>query len=279
MSSKLTGIITTSPIPLNPSTSMISQVLDSTKRLVNHTIIIFDGFKTSPIIKQEYKAFKSCKITRESSLKYLEFISNFHQLIDNIDQLQSVDFLSEKFASKFSNMKVSRYINHTLIVHDINIGFALAVKSAFEFIKTEYILINQHDWKIVKEIPIHGLIDILDSNPDFNYIGFVSRRSLNYTVSNHLNQTTTTLSINNLDFAKLFFWYDRTHISRLDYYKNNVFGHGYFSIGDFIEDTFGHVVLSDCKNGFWDKYGCLLFLGDGQVAVQHLNGRKTKVLD
>ncbi len=60
-------------------------------------------------------------------------------------------------------------------------------------------------------------------------------------------------TINQLPFIRLYFWYDKPHIASTKYYKEQVFGKGYFKRGDFIEDVFGQYMMNDIRASYLDK--------------------------
>ena len=281
----VTIIITTSPIPSNPSTKMLSQVLES----LSHSpylntcpiILVFDGFT----LNENSTQFKSSKISGDQSKSYNEFRSAVHELLSGSkDPPQSETTYEEKVGLNINSTVTQRIFSSKLqtLSQSVRVGFALAIRSALFQVNTPYILIVQHDWAFRRSIPIENLLCILDNDTEVNYIGFVSRQTLDYAnrKSNRAPSITSEVIIKyNEPFTRLFFWYDKPHLARAEYYRTQVFGHKRFKRGDFIEDTFGHTVLSESKAGgieSWKKYACWLWYPDNGLipTIRHLNGRK-----
>lgn len=262
-------VITSSPIRSNPSTEMIDRLFLSTASfspgLISGTIIVFDGYTFA-----EKEEWKQSRINQTSIDNYKLFKSmvkeRFGKVLDRKIKRQQIG------TNSYANVQICFYAKNLITIeHDTRVGFALALYSGLEFVHTPLVLINQHDWIILPEVPLGEIIDTMEAVPAMNYIGFVSRRSTQY----HLKYNQDILLLNNLSFCKLFFWFDRIHIARTDFYKTVIFNNNRFKKGDFIEDTFGHVMLNDCKNGSWEKYNAYMYCpNDGlQICCSHLNGR------
>lgn len=159
----LTAIVTTSPTPTNPDVEFFAKMLSSLSSLnssINHLIITFDGFK---IIDDKQEALKKARITTSQSLNYLGYQENVKKLI-----LEKFDFptnVLEIKSSSGSRLGKHTYTNvdciriqHGDIICDflypqINMGFALSVREALKHVESEYVLIQQHDWSFVGDIP------------------------------------------------------------------------------------------------------------------------------
>jgi hypothetical protein len=286
-----TLIITTSPIPSNPSLEMISKVLESISDQSFDIIICFDG---ATVVEDGRKEeWKQGKISSKSWDNYNEY----RMLLCAKLAGNSIYEWGDDEDFKAGRSKVKSHTNHVrlnsniiAISHSARVGFALAVYSGLLKATTETVIIHQHDWRISTEVAslLPRFTDILVQNPEINYIGFVSRRSKEYVVKNKPvlvdRSLGETLTYGGLPFCRLHFWYDRIHLARVSFYMVEIFREngGLFKNGDFIEDTFGHKQMQACKdypldspNG-WKKYGSLLYYpNDGKdVGVSHLNGRK-----
>jgi hypothetical protein len=87
-----------------------------------------------------------------------------------------------------------------------------------------------------------------------------------------------TQDIYGLRLMPLVFWYDKTHLCRTDYYRNNIFKNDDIKIISFIEDTFGiHQKNDIIKNGFqsFSKYRSFLYYEDfpDSIMIKHNSGR------
>ncbi len=81
-----------------------------------------------------------------------------------------------------------------------------------------------------------------------------------------------------LKLMPLYFWYDRIHIARVDYYKNYVYNKDKsgVTVKNFIEDTFGQKERMDLKiNGMsaFKKYNTFILFDNKKTAVAHAGGR------
>lgn len=238
-------VISSSPIPSNPSIEMIEQVIlrvfEEKPALV---VLVFDGH--SKLSTQSDRCeWKSGRINEDAAHNYEIFKANVVKLLTRIhssfepDQPDQPELYKEQ--SRY-NIKVgtntTSTVNKTiynfknaitqivLIEHSIRVGFALGVSSALDQITTDFVLINQHDWLLLvrirgddtKDVPIIKLLRIMEERNDMNYISFISRRSLKYATNNTselLNAMgSEVITIDDEDFARLFFWYDRPHLAR-----------------------------------------------------------------
>jgi len=303
-------IITSSPVPSNPSMKMLRTVMDAFKLspyLANCPIIlVFDGFRIVDEIEaqyksaqittkqsEDYKAFQSAVLhhlsgsSLETPRKYSSIIS-FNLDLPNFQRFLLYFIIGSQYTYKVGPRLESTVTQTTLnsrirtLSHSVRVGFALAVHSALGHVKTEYVLIQQHDWCFRIQVPFVNLLKTLDELPEMNYIGFISRQVLDYAnrKTNRAPKVSSEVVIKNSEpMTRLCFWYDKPHIARTDYYRTQVFGHKRFRRGDFIEDTFGHIVLHDSKKeGMegWGRYGCWLWYPDDALipTIQHLNGRR-----
>jgi hypothetical protein len=271
---KLSIIITTSPIRLNPSTKIIEKIFDNFRYIdgLNDCIkiIICDGYNIDDIPK-----YKSGVITNDEAERYLKYISNLNKLIEN---------------NILKNTK--------LIIRETRYGFANNVQYALDLITTKYVLIYQHDWLFVRSININHILDIIDSRNDIKYVSFVSSptenyvKKLNYHMHKYLKEETkgngiveTYTKHFSIPLIPLDFWYDKPHICSVEFYKEFVFGkqhydykqQKYFKVKNFIEDTLGQVEKNDIKlNGLsaHAKYGTYLLYDFDHLAILHINGRR-----
>ena len=313
MKNKLSIILTTSPIPLNPSIFVIQSVVESFfTHLFNisscHLIVCMDGYKEG-----DQSRPKMCRVTAQERMNYELYKKNLKSFI--LEKWSKESFLSlEDFTKKESEYilvpkspkneeikihleeylyKGSKVITFYQIIGE-RIGFALGVKECLEFVSTEYVLVAQHDWAFEKHIPIHDILKRMQENEHLNYIAFISRSNLSYSIKKGVNQSGIKKVDSSVyyhpdlkDFSRIYFWYDRTHLCKKQTYKEIVFGHGYFKRGNFIEDVFGHVMMNDIRSSTCleemitrhNKYGCYLYEPSNEIYLRHLNGRKYKTFE
>jgi hypothetical protein len=293
----LSVIVTTSPIPSNPSLEMIEKVIDSILQfpVKVQIYVVFDGVRNAAPGKEE--EFKSGKISQDSELRYKEFRINFIETFgspSNSEEEFQFDFsVGKNTVSHVTLQRISEKIS--IVTHSIRIGFALAVSSALQNCKTEVVMIHQHDWILTQDCvsKLNEFCNVI-LNGTYNYLTFVSRRSKNYIKSNHpilvkrhFETGESIFTIDDNPFCRLFYWYDRPHLARTSFYLTKVFSLGRFKRGDFTEDTFGHDVMQSSKDypllseKGWAKYRCIMYYpDDGDViGAIHLNGRHYKTID
>ena len=308
-------VITTSPIPSHPSIDIINEVLfyiENDLYLKHCTlIIVFDGFQTWN--KCEWK---SSRVTEEAAMNYEQYKLNLKARLGfSRGNVQVSDLSFQVGTNTISHAKVERIKvgeegkEIITISHSLRTGFALALKSGLIYITTDVTLIHQHDWLLNEGLPFKDLVgilkenkyqsgeenkaeDVINNDEDvINYIGFLSRKNLNYNqfkagklFQEEVRKSSTVMiekgtTEGPLPFTRLFFYYDRPHLAKTSFLNNYLFGNCRFKRGDFIEDKFGHIVMNDCKeNGLdgWRKYGLWIYYPDDghTIAIRHLNGRK-----
>ncbi|KAJ3026130.1 UNVERIFIED_CONTAM: hypothetical protein HDU68_006148 [Siphonaria sp. JEL0065] len=152
-------------------------------------------------------------------------------------------------------------------------------------VATPYVFACQHDWRLNEKLEISGFLNLMERECDMNYLGFISRRSANYhAVAVHGRGLPDALVDPPLDvnipLCRSYFWFDKNHIARTAFYQNTVFAGGFkFKRGDFIEDTMGHQMMNEIKEGgldAWKRWGAYLYypnLGKTNSLV-HVNGRQ-----
>lgn len=213
-----TIIITTSPIPSNPSLEIISNVISSLKEnpILSSWlfVLVCDGVSNS---SAENNSWKAGKITAESNENYQEFKKELCNIY--IPQPQQVSQeLYQVGKRTFSSVTKKSGDDFIILEHSIRVGFALAVKSAFDMVvETDLVLINQHDWIFINDPPLHKIVNIFSLEVDnVNYIAFASRRCRKYHTHNSNDiirmikrEGAEIETMGGLPFCRLYFWYDR----------------------------------------------------------------------
>jgi hypothetical protein len=154
--------------------------------LHGHFVIVFDGYKES--IKEALKSGKTSakgienyEIYKTNAFRFFikkfnldpqnacKFYSNYtlgkDQIELDITQIESKD---NALARKISLLHVS---GHAL-------GFAHAVNCGLQFVQTPLVLVLQHDWMFVKEIPLEEILDEMLQNDEITYITFPTKWNL-----------------------------------------------------------------------------------------------------
>jgi hypothetical protein len=308
----VTLIITTSPTPSAPSTDLISGILDSFKRycpvlLFCRIIVVFDTYDRV----SERMRLKKGQITADGARAVELYKTNVKRLILNeyypkgegasqvaVHGQGVAEYGSPHLAENHVALSTSQTEDKrvTFIEPTGRLGFGLAVRSALRMTETPYVWVQQHDWPLVRDIPLASLLEVMqasdaDSNVPVKYVCLPAVRMLSYAVSAHVVQfptlRTLTAQLKRDFFPKsqpdmgvpltpLFFWHDKPHIASTAHYLARIFPSRLaIARGDFIEDSIGQRARTQMKEGNWAKWACWLYYPeDGKVAcLQHRHGR------
>eukprot|EP00750_Incisomonas_marina_P014592 INCI17691.5.p1 GENE.INCI17691.5~~INCI17691.5.p1 ORF type:complete len:589 (-),score=79.91 INCI17691.5:69-1835(-) len=325
VSQHLTIVVTTSPVISNPSTKLIEHLLRSMHEVPGlrdcAVLIMCDGYK---VIEDERHRLhgkvtnKRGRVTPEGAAKYEEFKQRLKALcvVANKfpepsaageettpstceEKLPSASVLAEDDGSASSAFK-----RCTVVPMATHHGFGYLVKAALRLVRTEFVLVAQHDWVFLRGFDLEGVIKSMKANPEtLKYIGLPCSRGVDYLKKMQMRYPRLDLPKEPLTYGlgtkvvPMLFWFDKTHIARADHYREFVLsfaarqaaGWGketHVRRGNFIEDTFGQAELADIKsNGIaaHAKYGNFLLVEmeakgkQGEVPVPviyHRNGRR-----
>ncbi|KAI1181882.1 hypothetical protein F5B17DRAFT_444693 [Nemania serpens] len=313
MSDMVTLIITTSPTPSAPSTDLISGILSSFKLycpplLSCRVILVFDTYDRIG----ECMRLKKGQITAEGARAVELYKLNVKELILKEWYPQAADMSqvfdrSESLAEYGSPHLVENHIvlstmqtddkRVTFIEPAARLGFGLAVRSALRTAETPYVWVQQHDWPLVRDIPLRSLVEVMqasetDSAAPVKYVCLPAVRMLSYATSAHvvpfpaLRALTAELKRDfvpasrpdtRVPLTPLFFWHDKPHVASTAHYLARVFPSRLaIARGDFIEDSIGQRARAQMKEGSWARWACWLYYPDeGRgVCLSHRNGRR-----
>ncbi|KAI1199793.1 hypothetical protein F5X97DRAFT_332449 [Nemania serpens] len=313
----VTLIITTSPTPSAPSTDLISDILDSFKSycpslLACRVIVVFDTYDRIA----ECMRLKKGQITAEGARAVEEYKLNVKDLILKQWCPEAADpsrvFVQSESLAEYGSPHLAE--NHivlstlqtddkrvTFIEPAARLGFGLAVRSALRAAETPYVWVQQHDWPLVRDIPLRCMIEVMqasetDSAAPVKYVCLPAVRMLSYATSAHvmpfpaLRTLTAELkrdfvpasqpdssNSTRVPLTPLFFWHDKPHVASAAHYLARVFPSRLaIARGDFIEDTIGQRARAQMKEGNWAKWACWLYYPDeGRgVCLSHRHGRR-----
>ena len=157
---QLTIIITTSPIKSHPSTQLLDITINSFKLIDKlddcKKIIMCDGYKIG--LTCDDNKFKSGIIDENHAKKYLTFL----------------EIIKRKSSS-------NEYNNSLIHIQSHHCGFAENIKFAlYNYVKTPYVMIVQHDYMFVRFVDITSIINCMNYNDDVKYVGILSHSHKNY---------------------------------------------------------------------------------------------------
>ncbi|KAI0162136.1 hypothetical protein GGR57DRAFT_311917 [Xylariaceae sp. FL1272] len=319
LSGLLTLILTTSPTPSAPGTDLISEILESFKlhcpilRSCN-IIVVFDTYER---IGPEMR-LKKGMVTAEGATAFNLYKSNVKDLIMKEYQPKdsSNSLINGKGQAEYGLPNLANGLQRvvpfstlqtqdkrvTFIEPSERVGFGLGVRSALRMTETPYVWIQQHDWSLIRDIPLLPMLHVMrasdeDTVAPIKYVCLPSVRMQCYATSGHvthfpvLRELTAKLKRDFLTpsspedivpLTPLFFWHDKPHIASTAHYLSRIFPTPLaMGRGDFIEDTVGQRARTQMKEGIWSKWACWLFYpedGEG-LCLKHLNGRKWRGME
>ncbi|KAI1818540.1 hypothetical protein GGS20DRAFT_527524 [Poronia punctata] len=309
----VTLIITTSPTPSAPSTDLISDIIDSLKThcpalLSCRVIVVLDGFDRVG----ECNRLKKGQVTAEGARVVELYKVNVKELVlrefypgegDGQVHLIHGQSLAEYGSPHAAENEIPLFTSQTadgrvtFIEPAGRLGFGLAVRSALRMVETPYVWIQQHDWPLVRDIPLGPLLEVMraseaDDSVPVKYVCLPAIRMLSYAISAHvirfpmLRELTAKLKRDftpasqpgvSVPLTPLFFWHDKPHIASTAHYLARIFPSRLaIARGDFIEDHIGQRARAQMKEGDWKKWACWLYYPeDGkEVCLRHRHGRK-----
>mmetsp|Transcript_126282 Transcript_126282/g.252294 ORF Transcript_126282/g.252294 Transcript_126282/m.252294 type:complete len:446 (-) Transcript_126282:39-1376(-) len=261
MDARMSVLITTSPVPSNPSTMMLEAVLGSFSRVEGLVecplVIVCDGYRYS-----QKSTWKAGRVTDDAALRYEKYLENLEALLESGNLPRSTQ----------------------LVILEGRNGQALAVKAGLIHVNTPLVCVHQHDLEFMFDFKLRRVLDVIESpENDVKYIGMPLLVNLHYEACawQHHGVRVQQTAIGGLQLVPVIFWYDSTHITSVAHYHNLIFTESeVFKPGDFVEETFGvRQRLDIMAKGLaahpkYGTYHCLSFGADGsrRPLICHLNG-------
>lgn len=239
---KLTIITSTSLIPSNPSTKMLEITQESLNIIPGfskcHRIIVFDGvFHRQKHREEDYNAYK-----------------------------QNVIELTKTHPA---------FANTTLVFCKEHKHLARALEEGMQHVKTPFIFVHQHDFKIRKPVDSFGIIRSMEENPNLKHIRLHRKwnkpAGMDYYVDEEIE------GVSYVPLCRTFGWSDNDHFTRKDYYEQFIFPKikRNMPMEHFLNPLEREMTLNDPKNHV--LFGTYLYgkKGDGNYLI-HLNGKRWK---
>lgn len=272
----LTIILTSSPAKCHPSTEMLEIVVGSFQAIGAErcrTIVMCDGYKRGA----KHRPSRGI-INDEAARDYDEYINRLRQASNTTTTTTTTDKSDLETSSPLSNIEV--------VVQPERLGFGFAVKRAVcDFVTTPYVMVVHHDQRYRRSFNLAGVIEQMELLDQVNYVGVLSPGTLGYvekckTNKNMPDPTSGIIPLANDmgNLVPLYVWFDRNHVGRTSFYRENVFQSGLIKKGTFIEDCYGQQMLTTIKaNGLeaHAQYGCYYY--DDLVPesmIHHIDGRR-----
>eukprot|EP00928_Gymnodinium_smaydae_P070705 TRINITY_DN54488_c0_g1_i1.p1 TRINITY_DN54488_c0_g1~~TRINITY_DN54488_c0_g1_i1.p1 ORF type:complete len:401 (+),score=55.07 TRINITY_DN54488_c0_g1_i1:3-1205(+) len=263
--SKLTILITTSASESNPSTTVLEAVFAS--------FGIIDGLRgCRKIVVFDWPELDDSQVRncREGRIQ-TKNLDAYNQYIQNVQTLCGSGSVWENTSCKVLSER-----------H----GFGWAVKAALEEVKTDYVLVVQHDRCFVSPIRLRPLLKLLaNGSHGVNYLGFPVNNQSTYRNPQTIAERHAGFKVEHVErdgicLLPLLMWYDTTHLASVKHYKEFVLPR--VQRGDFIEEGFGIQEVNDIvSNGMaaHQKYGNYLVVDSRtsrRYCVAHLEILRSK---
>lgn len=178
----ITIIVSSSPIPSNPSIKMITNVIKSLEdNVLNNKIC---------------KIIIACDGCETKNIKYEEFISNLKKYYENKTNILII--LNPKKGHLTGN-----------------------IRNAFNHVNTEYVMLVQHDLIFVEQINLESILEDISKNSELKHIRFNKRNNIKSGWDNTpLFASKKIIGNNTYIFTES--WSDQNHISKASYYRDIV---------------------------------------------------------
>lgn len=240
MKDLLTVLIPTSPIPSHPSTHILDKTIANVRKYTDARIIImFDGVHESLAHRKE---------------DYFEYK---RKVMDDIGRGVHNDCIYVEASSHAHQAKLTDYI----------------LRRSRNKVTTPLIMFVEHDTFPSGDIPFRELCEIVQSNPDVNYIRF---NIFDRILDEHKYLMLGQREINGHKFEHTIQWSQRPHIAKTDWYTKIL--NSYFAPQDktMIEDVMHGVVQVSYDKFKKDVFGLYIYTPDGnQLRSLHSDGRGT----
>lgn len=168
--------------------------------------------------------------------------------------------------------KTSPYFKNTELIFCENwVHIAGAIKAALEHVTTPYVFIHQHDFVLIKDFDLNGLIATMEANENIQHVRLAV--PANYHWLYYYNPPSVDEQILGSSFVPLcrhFVWSDNDHISRASYYREFILpqcGHGAMEwylnpaleaarkeIGDLCHPPFGTYLYGGLYDGYYLRH-------------------------
>lgn len=190
----VTVIVTCHPVTSHPSASMIMQTLESLYNIVGieplNCIIAHDGVRLLARAKERKR--------------YKEYFKNLTSELENKSSSVDSFFIVRK--------RTRSHLTGNL-------------KNAIKYVKTEFILVVQHDLMFIKSIDLDPYLTLMRLNPDIKHLRFNVRSNTKHGWDagdterfDFFGEVPVKPSI-----CKTLAWSDQNHLARTDYYRKIVF--------------------------------------------------------
>lgn len=229
---------------------MSLSVIITASYIKSHPSIIF--------IRQVIESLKFINITSEpvilahdysSEPLYLEYLQNLR------------DYIADK-------------PNISIVIREIHGYLTGNVRNALEYIKTDYVLILQHDLPFIREFDIYKVIEDMKANPLLKHVRFNKRANIKVLFDAQNNLFGKQENGQNYFYTRTPCWSDQNHLCETAYYRDIIMKE--CKNAKFME----HILIDKIKNEeIHKKYGTYLFGPlDEPAYISHTDARKNATI-
>jgi hypothetical protein len=187
------------------------------------------------------------------------------------------DYSSDSNYNKYlENLKnyISDKKNIQIVVRDTHGHLTGNIRNAFNFIKTKYVLIIQHDLPFVRDFKIEKVINDMIKNPELKHVRFNKRENKKKGSDSLNNLFGKQIKSQNYTYTRTPSWSDNNHLCSSEYYRD--------------------IILKECKDGramesylikkstteeIHNRYGTYLFDAINKpLYIKHIDGRRSETL-
>jgi hypothetical protein len=153
------------------------------------------------------------------SLKYLNAEYDLilaHDYNDSVNYKKYIDNLKE-YIQDFKNTKI--------VIRDSHGHLTGNIRNSIPHVKTEYILLVQHDLPFIRDVYIDELIEDMEKYPDIKHLKFARANNhvlKNSTWDNKNNTYGYKTYKNNYEYTSVDSFSDNNHLCKLSYYEDIV---------------------------------------------------------
>jgi hypothetical protein len=228
----VTVVMNTSPIKSNPSSDLLEKTAASFDLVPGlqqcPKLIICDGYRVA-------KKRKKYDITETEAAAYEQFKNSVRE---------------------FSRDPSSVFFGAQILELEGRHGFGLALKEGMQHIKTEFMMVAQHDWAFSRKcLDLQAAVETMREMPRVKYLGMLSSPTLGYP---HKIMASYSIDLKphilksaamgpKYSLVPLIYWHDKTHLARTSHYREFVFKSKVVKQGGFIETTLGQQMLEEIK--------------------------------
>jgi GTP:adenosylcobinamide-phosphate guanylyltransferase len=182
-----------------------------------------------------------------------------------------------RFREYLKNLKnyIINYKNIKIVVRNSHGHLTGNLRNAFNEIKTEYVLIIQHDLPFIRDFEINKVIEDMNHNPKLKHVRFNKRANIKAASDALNNLFGKQIVSKNYTYTRTPSWSDNNHLCLSDYYRDIILKE--CDDGKAMEQ---YLIKKSKNNDIHNKYGTYIFDEINKPAyIKHLDGRRNPILE